>query len=83
MHGHYFDVSGVLHASTAYPPPHEKIPGINWIGGGRGWACPKTGLDEIDKWKFLTLPGLEAWSSVIQPVAIRYIDRAIRVLYEL
>jgi hypothetical protein len=34
----------------------ERAPGTHWIGG---WVDPKIGLDEIENWKFLTLPGLE------------------------
>jgi hypothetical protein len=34
----------------------ETAPGTNSIGGG---ANSRTGLDDMEKWKFLTLPGLE------------------------
>jgi hypothetical protein len=34
----------------------EKAPGTHWI---RGWVGPRYGLDEMEKRKFLTLPGLE------------------------
>jgi hypothetical protein len=36
--------------------PGEISPGIHWIGGSVG---PRTGLDEVEKRKFLTLPGHE------------------------
>jgi hypothetical protein len=36
--------------------PGERVPGTHWIGG---WVGPRTGLDEVEKRKFLTLPGLE------------------------
>jgi hypothetical protein len=31
-------------------------PGAHWIGG---WVDPRAGLDDVEKRKFLTLPGLE------------------------
>jgi hypothetical protein len=34
----------------------EKVPGTHWIGG---WVDPRTGLDDVEKRKFLILPGLE------------------------
>jgi hypothetical protein len=36
--------------------PGERAPGSHWIGG---WVGPRTGLDDVEKRKFLTLPGLE------------------------
>jgi hypothetical protein len=35
--------------------PRERVPGIG------GWVDPRAGLDDMKKWKFLTLPGLELW----------------------
>jgi hypothetical protein len=35
--------------------PGETVPGIHWIGG---WVDPRAGLDDLEKRKFLTLPGL-------------------------
>jgi hypothetical protein len=34
----------------------KRAPGTHWIGG---WVDPRAGLDEVEKRKFLTLPGLE------------------------
>jgi hypothetical protein len=34
----------------------ERTPGTHWIGG---WVGPRAGLDDVEKRKFLTLPGLE------------------------
>jgi hypothetical protein len=34
----------------------EATPGTHWTGG---LVDPKTGLDDMEKWKFLTLPGLK------------------------
>jgi hypothetical protein len=34
----------------------ERAPGTHWIGG---WVNPRTGLDDAEKLKFLTLSGLE------------------------
>jgi hypothetical protein len=36
--------------------PEERAPGTHWKGG---WVDPRTGLDYVDKRKFLSLPGLE------------------------
>jgi hypothetical protein len=48
-------VSGQLHAPAALPPGKQP-PGTHWIGG---WVGPRACLDDLDKRKFLTLPGLE------------------------
>jgi hypothetical protein len=34
----------------------ERAFSTHWIGG---WVDPRTGLDDVEKRKFLTLPGLE------------------------
>jgi hypothetical protein len=47
-------VSGHFHAPAALPP--GKSPGTHCIGA---WVDPRAGLDKMEKWKFLTLPGLE------------------------
>jgi hypothetical protein len=36
--------------------PEKRAPGIHWIGG---WVDPRAGLDDVEKRKFLTLPGVE------------------------
>jgi hypothetical protein len=36
--------------------PGERAPGTHWKGG---WVNPRAGLDDVEKRKFLTLPGLE------------------------
>jgi hypothetical protein len=36
--------------------PGEKWPGTHWIGG---WVGPRAGLDDVEKIKFLIIPGLE------------------------
>jgi hypothetical protein len=36
--------------------PGERPPRTHWIGG---WLDPRAGLDDVEKRKFLTLPGLE------------------------
>jgi hypothetical protein len=48
-------MSGQLHASAAFTPV-ERAPCIHWIGG---WVDPRAGLDDVEKKKFLTLPGLQ------------------------
>jgi hypothetical protein len=65
-------VSGQLHAPAALPP--GKSPGTHFIGG---WVDPRAGLDDMEKWKYFTLSGLElSLSVVVQPVASRYTDWA-------
>jgi hypothetical protein len=48
-------MSGWNHAPAALHPGKEP-PGTHWIGG---WAGHITGLNDVEKRKFLTLPGLE------------------------
>jgi hypothetical protein len=54
--------------------PGERAAGIHWIGG---WVDPRAGLNDMEKWKFLTPAGLELRPSVVQPAASRYADCAI------
>jgi hypothetical protein len=49
--------------------PGERAPGTHWIGG---WVDLRDCMDDVEKGKFLTLPGLELRPSVVQPVASRY-----------
>jgi hypothetical protein len=65
-------VSGQLHASAALPPG-ERTPGTHWIGG---WVDLRAGLEDLEKRKFLNLPGLE-----LRPLdrPARYTDYAIPV----
>jgi hypothetical protein len=51
-----------------------SAPGTHWI---EGWVDPRSGLDDVVKRKFLTLPVLELDPSVVQPVASHYTDCAI------
>jgi hypothetical protein len=59
--------------SALYPDrltPGERALSINWIGGS---VSARTGLDDVEKRKFLTLPGLELRSlcrPASKPVAI-------------
>jgi hypothetical protein len=36
--------------------PGERVPVSDWVGG---WVDPRSGLDDMKKRKFLTLPGLK------------------------
>jgi hypothetical protein len=50
-------VGGEWSASRPYRfTPGESATGTHWIGG---WVDPRAGLDDVEKIKFLTLPGLE------------------------
>jgi hypothetical protein len=58
--------------------PGERTPGTHWIGG---WVDPRAGLDDMEKWKFFTLPVLElSFPLIVRPVASRYTDCAIPAL---
>jgi hypothetical protein len=60
---------GEWSASSSYRFTNgERVPRTHWIGGLMG---PRAGLDDMEKRKRLTLPGLELPSSVVQPVARR------------
>jgi hypothetical protein len=48
------EVSGQLHTPAALP--RAKSPMSHWI---EGWIDPSFGLEDLEKRKFLTLPGLE------------------------
>jgi hypothetical protein len=53
---HFLDLgTSQLHAPGALPPGKEPL-GTHWIGG---WVNLRPGLDDLEKRKFLTLPGLE------------------------
>jgi hypothetical protein len=49
----------------------EIVPGTQWKGG---WVGPSSGLVDVKKGKFLTLPGLKLRPLGLQPVASRYTD---------
>jgi hypothetical protein len=53
---HYLELSGQLQAPAAFPPPGKEPSANHWI---RGWVGPGIGLDDMEKRKSLTLPGLE------------------------
>jgi hypothetical protein len=46
----------------------ETAPGTHWIGD---WVGPRTGLDDVEKRKFLTLPVLEL-RPLCRPVRRQY-----------
>jgi hypothetical protein len=48
-------MSGQLHAPAALSPRKDP-PCTHWK---EGWVGPRTGLDDMEKGKFLNLPGLE------------------------
>jgi hypothetical protein len=52
----------------------KRAPGTHWIGG---WVDLRAALDDLEKRKFLTLPGLELRPLGRPAVASRYTDYAI------
>jgi hypothetical protein len=60
----------------AYRPlyPREKAPSTHWVGG---WVGYRASMDDIQKRKFLTVPGLELRPSAVQLVPSRYTNYAI------
>jgi hypothetical protein len=63
-----------LDLDTSWRCVVSGTPGTHWIGG---WVDARTGLDDVEKRKCLTLPRLELEPSVVQPAASRYTDYAI------
>jgi hypothetical protein len=53
---HIFLTSVLVGGEWSATRPGRFIPGTHWIGG---WVGPRAGLDDMEKRKFLTLPGLE------------------------
>jgi hypothetical protein len=56
--------------------PWESAPGTYWIGS---WVDPRTGLDDVEKRKFLNLPGLELQALGRPTRSQRYTDYSIVV----
>jgi hypothetical protein len=59
----FFLTSALVEDEWSVSRPGHFIPGVrapcaHWIGG---WMDPRAGLDDTEKWKFLTLPGLGLW----------------------
>jgi hypothetical protein len=69
----WLEVNGQLHAPTALLPG-KSSPVTHWM---RGWVDPRFDLEDVEKRKFLTLPGLDP--SVVQPVPSQYADYAMNV----
>jgi hypothetical protein len=57
--------SGQIHA----PAPGERAHNAHWIGG----VDPRATLEDMEKRKFFTLPGLER-QTIIQPIGSCYTD---------
>jgi hypothetical protein len=53
---HIFLTSAPVGGKWSASRPCRFTPGTHWIGG---WVGPRAGLDDLEKRKFLTLPGLE------------------------
>jgi hypothetical protein len=53
---HVFLTSALVGGELSASRPGRFIPSTHWIGG---WVGPRTGLDNMEKRKFLTLLGLE------------------------
>jgi hypothetical protein len=57
---HFLDLGTSWGWVTSFTPrplyPWERAPGNHYIGG---WVYPRAALDDIEKSKFLTLPGLK------------------------
>jgi hypothetical protein len=76
---HIFLTSALVGGEWSASRPCPFTPGTHFIGG---WVDPRAGLDDMEKWKFFTLQGLELpLPLVVQPVASRYTDWAIPAYY--
>jgi hypothetical protein len=51
-----FSTSALVGGEWSASRPGERASGTHWVGG---WVDPRAGLDDVEKRKFLTLPGLE------------------------
>jgi hypothetical protein len=75
---HIFLTTALVSEWSALHPcrftPGERAPGTHWR---EGCLNPRARLDDVEKRKFLTLPGLELDLSVVQPVAYRNTDWSI------
>jgi hypothetical protein len=58
-------VSGQFHSPAALPP--EKAPGTHWIGC---WVGPRASVDDVEKRKFLILPGLELLPAILAALSL-------------
>jgi hypothetical protein len=52
----FFLTSALVGGEWSTSRPGRFTPGTHWIGG---WVDPRAGLDDMEKTKFLTPPGLE------------------------
>jgi hypothetical protein len=69
---HLFLTSALVGGEWSASRPWRFTPGTHFIGS---WVDPRAGLDDMEKLKCLTLPGLELPPPlVVQPVASRYTD---------
>jgi hypothetical protein len=53
---HIFLTSALVGGEWSTSRPGRFTPGTHWIGG---WVDLRAGLDDLEKRKFLTLPGLQ------------------------
>jgi hypothetical protein len=53
---HIFLTSALTGVELSASCPDRIIPGTHWL---RGWVGLTAGLDDVEKRKFFTLPGLE------------------------
>jgi hypothetical protein len=53
---HIFLTSALAGGEVSALCPGERAPSSHWIGG---WVDPRAGLNDVEKRKFLTLPGLQ------------------------
>jgi hypothetical protein len=54
---HFLDL-GTSWGEWSASRPAERDPDIHWTGG---WVGPRAGLDDLEKRKFLILPGFKLW----------------------
>jgi hypothetical protein len=80
---HFLDLGTSWRRMVSFTPrplnPRGKSPRYHWI---RGWVDPRAGLDDVEKRKFLTLPGIEIRPPGLAAVASRYTDWAIPGIIE-
>jgi hypothetical protein len=53
---HMFFISSLVGGEWSASRLGRFVPGTHWIGG---WVSPTAGLEDLEKRKFLTIPGLK------------------------
>jgi hypothetical protein len=67
---HVFLTSALVGGEWSALRPISFTPDTHWLGG---WLGPQVHLDNMEKWKFMTLPELKLWP-LGRPIYVMCID---------